>query len=254
MTSPRTTTERLTPRLGLVGSVFLHASVVAATFFGVAHTLDIADQTPPDIPVDLVTISDKTNIAPERKAEPLPAPAEPSMVEPQAPPTPEAPKLEVAPAAVTKPVPQKIPPKEQPKKSAADSFNEMLADLKVPNAKTGARNIEAAGAGTGMTADLRAILQSEIQRCWSPPVGAPNVQDLVVVFELSLNPDGSVAQPPQLAANSASAAARNPYTQAAAEAARRAIYQCAPYKLPANRYNQWRSFSYRFDPRDMLGQ
>ena len=48
--------------------------------------------------------------------------------------------------------------------------------------------------------------------------------ELMVDFDLFLNPDGSVAQPPQLAANSAAAAAGDPYTRAAAEAARRAIY------------------------------
>jgi hypothetical protein len=86
-------------------------------------------------------------------------------------------------------------------------------------------------------------------------VGAPNAEDLIVDFDLLLNPDGSVARPPQLTGDSASAAASNPYTRAAAEAARRAIFECAPYKLPADRYSQWREINpFHFDPRQMMGQ
>jgi hypothetical protein len=51
------------------------------------------------------------------------------------------------------------------------------------------------------------------------------------------------------------AIAGNSYTRAASEAARRAIYQCQPYRLPADRYNQWREINpLRFDPRQMMGQ
>jgi hypothetical protein len=102
-----------------------------------------------------------------------------------------------------------------------------------------------------MTADLVDALRSQIAQCWSPPTGAPNPQDLVVDFDLVLNPDGTIAQPPQ----SAAAQSRNPYTRAAAEAARRAIYSCEPYKLPADRYSQWREINpFRFDPRQMQNQ
>jgi len=41
---------------------------------------------------------------------------------------------------------------------------------------------------------------------------------------------------------------------AAAEAASRAIYQCAPYNLPAKRYSDWRDINLRFDPREMMNQ
>ena len=80
-----------------------------------------------------------------------------------------------------------------------------------------------------MTADLADALKSQIYQCWSPPVGAPNANDLVVDFDLALNPGRHVARPRHLGRRVASG---NPYTRAAAEAARRAIYQCQPYKLP----------------------
>jgi len=115
-----------------------------------------------------------------------------------------------------------------------------------------------AGATQGnvqMTADLQDALRRQIAQCWNPPVGAPRPGELAVDFDLFLNPDGSVAQPPQLVASSAAQAASNSDIRQAADAARRAIYACAPYKLPADRYNQWREISpLHFDPRAMMGQ
>jgi hypothetical protein len=51
------------------------------------------------------------------------------------------------------------------------------------------------------------------------------------------------------------ASAANAYTRAALEAASRAVYQCQPYRLPQDRYNDWREINpLRFDPRQMMGQ
>ena len=79
--------------------------------------------------------------------------------------------------------------------------------------------------------------------------------ELVVDFDLFLNQDGSVARAPQLTASSQSAASSDSFTKAAADAAQRAIYECAPYKLPSDRYSQWREINpFHFDPRQMMGQ
>ncbi|MBV9332085.1 MAG: protein TolA, partial [Alphaproteobacteria bacterium] len=88
---------------------------------------------------------------------------------------------------------------------------------------------------------------------WAAVAGAPNAKDIVVVYDLTLNQDGNPAHMPQLESQSASDASRDPYVRAAAEAARRAIMQCGPYKLPADRYDQWRDSEVRFSPRDVVG-
>jgi hypothetical protein len=255
----------------LIGAVLLHAGIIAATFFTWSHTLDIADQTPV-VPVDLVTLSDKTNVRATVKEQPKAQPKEEAQ-----PPAPE--RVQQAPAAAPEeeeaappseearseslPKPPPVVPKTKPQpdqKKEKFDINSIAALLdkrapapaSAPNAKVGNRTIKGIGDQNAMTADLKAMLQSMIYKCWSPPVGAPHPEQLIVSFELFLNPDGSVAQPPQLVGNSGSAG--DPYTRAAIEAARRAIYTCQPYRLPADRYAQWRDVTFRFDPRDMVGQ
>ncbi len=232
----------------------LHAGVIAVTFFTWTHRLDIIDQSTPIVPVDLVTLADKTNVAPMVTQEPKPQPIAEQPTSPPLPMSMQPPKFEVAPEAKPAPV-QKPAPKQE-----AFDINNILAMLDkrqaaaAKNAKVGSQNIKGVGLQNAMTADLRSMLQSEIYRCWSPPVGAPHPEKLIVSYDLFLNRDGSVARSPQLTADSSSAVASDPYMRAAAEAARRAIYTCAPYKLPADRYNQWNAVTFVFDPRDLMGQ
>jgi len=245
--------------------------IVAATLFTWSHRLDIADQSPPVVPVDLISIADKTNIAAmtseQPKADEKPQPDNLQAVQPPSPPQ----EAEAAPdSAPSEPLIKSAQPPPAPKvtpRPAADAkkpdkfdINNIVAllDKRAPSAnaqsaKPGARDIKGIGAQSAMTMDLRDALKSQIAQCWSPPVGAPHPEQMIVTYELFLNADGSVAQPPQLAADSAAAASRDPFMRAAAEAARRAIYTCAPYKLPANRYGQWRDIEFEFNPRDMLG-
>lgn len=255
-----------------MGSLLLHGGIVAATvFFAASHTLDIADQSPPVIPVDVVTIAQKTNIRPTARHEPKVAPT-PTPPVPKAAPTPPVPqpKTEPAPPPENVPVPKseplekpapapvlpKIRPRPQPKEEEKNfDVDKVLALLNkvapsqaaAPNAPAAAKTVRGFGAQNAMTADLVTSLESQIYRCWSPPVGAPH--PVIVDFDLSLSPDGSVARPPQLLENSG-----DPYFRAAAEAARRAIYTCAPYHLPADRYNEWREINpLHFDPTKMMG-
>jgi hypothetical protein len=153
-----------------------------------------------------------------------------------------------------------VKPEQTPKKPQIDQVSALLNKLTAPaaapsNAKAANRTVKGVGAMNAMVADLQDALRSQVQQCWSPQIGAPNAEEMIVDFDLILNQDGSVAQPPQLTASSQAAAASNPYTRAAAEAARRAIMECAPYKLPADRYNQWHEINpFHFDPSQMMGQ
>ncbi len=255
------TADRQAPRLGLVGSVLLHVGIVAATLFTWSHKLDFADQAPPVVPVDLVTIAEKTNIAPMVQEQPKQLQAPEQITPPPMPLQIQQPKVEYAPTPQSKPEPKPKPAPPKPKQEKFDINNimSMLDKRKQAanaprSAKVGARDIKGIGAQSAMTMDLVDALRNQISQCWSPPVGAPHPETLIVEFELFLNRDGSVAQPPQLTANSSAAVANNPYMRAAADAARRAIYMCEPYKLPADRYSQWNDIKFVFDPRLMAGQ
>lgn len=244
--------------LGIVGSVLFHGLILVAMFFTFQRNFTTPEETHV-VPVDLVTIAEKTNIA--AQAPPVPEPEKvidrpPPVLEP--PPEPQL--QEVAPALEPQ-MPKFDIAKEKPptRKQMAQDFNALLNKLTTPDkpvktAKAGPRVIQGIGTGDLMTADLADALKSQMYRCWSPPTGAPDARDLIVDFDLSLNPDGTVGRL-QMTPGTAAAAAGNAYTRAASEAASRAVYQCQPYHLPADRYAQWRDINpLRFDPRQAMGQ
>jgi outer membrane biosynthesis protein TonB len=292
---------------GLIVSLLMHGAIVAALFITFSHKLEIVQEQSPIVPVDVVTIADKTNVraavkvhpkakpveekpveAPQPKPQPQPPPPpEPAKAEPMfqhiqkveepPPPPPEPDLMKPEPLPETPPPdiqlekpkpeaevqPEKAPetkPKKEaqakPKKEKFDIDNVLaLLDKRAPsassapNARTADRDIKGIGAQTAMTAELQDAMLSQIRQCWSPPVGAPHAEDLVVDFELVLNQDGSVAS-----AASDALSSSNSYTKAAAGAAKRAIYECAPYKLPADRFKEWHDIMLTFDPRQMMGQ
>src|SRR5438093_7132367 len=78
--------DRRSP-VGFIGSALIHAGIVAATLFTFAHKLVIPDESPPVVPVDLVTIAEKTNVMAAVKVAPKVQPKE--IEEPVQPPQPE---------------------------------------------------------------------------------------------------------------------------------------------------------------------
>jgi len=255
----RPTTQQQLP-LGVASSLLFHAAIFALVIFSFHRNFSTPDESH-IVPVDLVTIADQTNVEaqspPAPQTEPmerpqpsaLEAPPEPEMIEAEPAPVPPMPQFEIA--------KEKPKPAEKPKptpKAMQQDFNDLLNKLTAPDkpvktAKTGPRAIQGVGAGNQMTADLADALKSQIYRCWSRPEGyaADRANDLVVEFDLELGPDGRV-----LRADSTSVNPGNPsrYNYAAGIAARNAIYQCQPYRLPPERYNQWREINpMRFDPR-----
>src|SRR6185437_6727738 len=99
---------------GLAGSALLHALIVASAFFTWQHTLKISDETPPVVPVELVTIGEKTNIrATVKPPPPLPKPEEPA-------PEPAPPEPVVKPEPKPQPVQKVKPQEEKPKKQKFD--------------------------------------------------------------------------------------------------------------------------------------
>jgi TolA protein len=90
--------------------------------------------------------------------------------------------------------------------------------------------------------------RSQISRCWTPPVGGLGGEDIVVKLRIELNRDGTLVRAPQLANTGSSG-----FFTAAADSAVRAVFQCQPYTMPADKYGQWRDMLLNFDPRRMYG-
>ena len=242
--------------LGVASSLLFHVVIFAFVLFSFHRNFDTPEETH-IVPVDLVTVAAKTNIqaqsppAPEAQKMDVPPPAleappEPQMQEIEPAPVPPMPQFDIA---KEKPKPVDKPPPT--KKAMQQDFNALLNKLTTPDkaTKTGPRAIRGAGAGDQMTASLQDLLKSQIHRCWNQPEGfaADRGNDLVVQFDLELTPEGRVIR-----AESASVNPGNPsrYNYAAGVAARNAIYQCQPYRLPPERYNEWREINpMRFDPR-----
>src|ERR1700722_10915506 len=259
---PRPTTAR-GPRAGLAVSLLLHAALISATYLTWSRMVNVSEVSHA-VPVDLITVTRVTNIAamappppptPPKIEVPVPqmeAPALPQFSDVEPAPEPPMPQFKIQPEKKTEQQNTETKQKQNTQDFAA-LLNKLTAPAKTPpNVKVGPRTIQGIGAANAMTADLADALKSQIYQCWSPPVGAPNANDLVVDFDLRLNPDGTVGPAGSPALSNANP---NPYNRAAASAGEAAIFKCQPYKLPADRYSQWSEINpLRFDPRQMMNQ
>ena len=267
-------------RRSVIASGLLHVAVIAAASVAWPMSFNVADETPPVVPVDLVTVADVTNVAPAMPDPPKPDPKPEEQPPPQpvaAPPPPQ--EVEVAPEPDKPPVPKPAPdrdqvaapahparprlkpPKETPQKFDVDSVLAMLdkstpqpKPTPVPAAKPAEVPVRGIGAQDAFTVDLKDALLSQMRQCWNVPVGAPEPEKLIVQVRVYLTPDGGLARPPQLEPGTRTAAAGNPYMRSAAEAALRAVNVCEPYKhLPPEKYEVWREIVMTFDPSKMIG-
>lgn len=105
-------------------------------------------------------------------------------------------------------------------------------------------------ADAAMTQSEIDALKARIYSCWNPPIAVREAGALVVTVLISLSPDGALAGPPQVMD-----AGFSPLATVAAEAAVRAVIQCAPFGdiLRPEKYALWQKIEFVFDPREMLG-
>jgi hypothetical protein len=106
--------------------------------------------------------------------------------------------------------------------------------------------IAASAADTHMTMSELDALRARLAQCWAPPPGWVDPSEVRVVVMISLNANGSVAGPPQVVEGPAGR-----YAQTAPESAVRAVLTCAPYALPAAKYQDWKQVKITFDPKAM---
>jgi outer membrane biosynthesis protein TonB len=193
--------------------------------------------------------------APDVRVEPEPAPvAEAPVPKPRpAPPKPEAkPKPEP-------PKPPAVEAKKEEKEFNADDIAALLnkqdpagGGTPTPNPDPQTLGSIEGHEGAAMTQSEIAALKARLYRCWNPPVAVREAGALVVEVRITLLPDGSLSGQPQIVGVSM---ASDPLSQVAAEAAIRAVVQCAPFGdiLRPETYALWNQINFVFDPREMLG-
>ena len=95
------------------------------------------------------------------------------------------------------------------------------------------------------------VLRQQIAGCWNIAAGARQAEALSVEIEMRMNPDATV-QTAQVVDGTRMNS--DPFFRAAAESALRALSHpdCIPLKLPVGKYEVWKSFTFNFDPKNML--
>src|SRR5215469_3070436 len=102
-------------RRSVIASGLLHVAVIAAASVAWPMSFNLPDdETPPVVPVDLVTVADVTNVAPAMPDPPKLEPKQEEQPPPQpAPPPPPPQEVEVAPEPDKPPVPKPAPQREE---------------------------------------------------------------------------------------------------------------------------------------------
>ncbi|RDD60158.1 energy transducer TonB family protein, partial [Ferruginivarius sediminum] len=119
-----------------------------------------------------------------------------------------------------------------------------------PEPKQSKPKVTASKVSQKMSASQLEAIRRQIERCWNPPVGARDAEDLVVELRVQLRRDGSVQQARILSTERMG----DPFYRSAAESALRAVRICSPLEnLPPEKYDAWRDMRLTFNPREMLG-
>ncbi|MXU65315.1 hypothetical protein [Oceanomicrobium pacificus] len=134
---------------------------------------------------------------------------------------------------------------------AAAESETPAAPAETPDAtETGAGPAETSlPVGPPLTRGEKDGLRLAVERCWNPPAGVRDASDLVVIVDFELNIDGQLVGDVGLVEPSGSL---DSVYRAAYEAARRAIKRCAPYEMPAEKFEQWRRIEVKFNPRNVV--
>lgn len=190
------------------------------------------------------------------------APAEPPL--PQNVPVPSTkPKPPAPVVAENKPEPEKPEPAKETRTAEARTPEESQFDAdkiaallnKEQSAGGGAkRSEEQASLGTERTTGAKLsqseldALRGQIQRCWSPPSGVSEAGSLRISIQMRLDSSGQLEARPEIVDGGGSSMIE----RIAGEAALRAVQRCAPYNLPADKYETWADVVVNFDPSQMF--
>ena len=263
----------------LLLSFLFHVSVIVITIISFPFIAKKPIDIPPLVSVELIQITDQTNIPFAPKAEKIIEKIKKEkekLVSEQAPPK-----------KVKKEKPDAIPLPDQEiekiKEVEKDKQNPKIEDDKVkqvsefekkelfdPNniaalidkskenfAETNVKNDEITQSQdesmnlSGLTLNEEDALKAQIFGCWSIPLGLPYNENLLVRIKLKLKPDGTVIKSEILDHARMNKPGQGFY-KVLAESALRAIKLCQPLRVPTTGYDNWKDLQLNFDAREML--
>ena len=262
----------------LIYSISFHAFMIFLTVMTLPFMARKPIDLPPIISVELIQISDKTNIpfAPKaRKVIEKVKEEEKRIVSEQAPPSAKAkekpdripmPKKEDEKKEMVKKKqnPEEIKPQirqssEFEKKEIIDT-NQIAALIdkakqesavveKKSNKLT--QSSDKNSFATGLSLSEQDALRAQIFGCWTVPLGLPYDDDLLVRIKLQLKQDGTIIRSEILDHERMNRPGQKFY-KVLAESALRAVRICQPLKVPLSGYEKWKDIQLNFNPTEML--
>ena len=261
----------------LLSSAF-HALIIILTIVTLPFVAKKPLDLPPLISVELIQISEKTNIPFAPKAKKIIEKIkeeEKKLVSEQAPPKkvkkikPEAIPMPDQKVEKIKQVDDKQNPEvedtkvkqvsEFEKKEIFDPTNiaalidkskENLAETDTKSNKI-TQSQDKSLNNVGLTLSEEDALKAQIFGCWSIPLGLPYNENLMVRIKLKLKPDGTIIDSEILDHARMNKPGQNFY-KVLAESALRAIQLCQPLRVPSTGYERWKDLQLNFDAREML--
>ncbi len=263
----------------LIYSLTFHSVMILLTVLSLPFMLREPIDLPPIVSVELIQISDKTNIPYAPKARKLieetKKKEDKRLVSEQAPPAAKAKekpdriplpneKKEEKQIVKKKQNPEEIKP--QIRQSSEFEKKEIIDTNQIAALIDKAKEEEAViekkkdkltqssqknSFATGLTLSEEDALRAQIFGCWSVPLGLPYDQDLLVRIKLKLKKDGTILKSEILDHQRMNKPGQKFY-KVLAESALRAVRLCQPLKVPPTGYDKWKELQLNFNPSEML--
>ena len=262
----------------LISSV-LHVLLIIITAMSLPFLSKKPIDLPPIVSIELIQITDKTNIpfAPKAKkiieevkekekklvSEQAP-PKKVKKIKPDSVPMPEDEIEKIEKIKEDKQNPEKIDTEVKqvsefekdelfdPNNIAAliDKSKEEIAETTNKTDKV-TQDQERTVESAGLSLSEEDALKAQIFGCWSIPLGLPYNENLLVRIKLQLKPDGTVAKSEILDHARMNKPGQGFY-KVLAESALRAVKLCQPLRVPTTGYERWKELQLNFDAREML--
>ncbi len=260
-------------------SVTFHSVMILLTVLSLPFMLREPIDLPPIVSVELIQISDKTNIPYAPKARKIieenKKKEKERVVSEQAPPAAKAKekpdriplpndKKEEKKIVKKKQNPEEVKP--QIRQSSEFEKKEIVDTNQIAALIDKAKEIEAVeqkktnkitqsnkknAFATGLSLSEEDALRAQIFGCWSIPLGLPYDKDLLVRIKLQLKKDGTIMKSEILDHERMNRPGQKFY-KVLAESALRAVRLCQPLKVPPTGYEKWRELQLNFNPTEML--